>query len=122
MDECILSKEGMQKILTNLGFTETEAHIYIYLMKKGLQKAGDIGKALNLYKQRLYRSLRKMQSKGVIKASGYPARFSAVPLVKVVDLLIKANVDQAEHVMQNREELLSGWRSLMREKFSDKFS
>jgi sugar-specific transcriptional regulator TrmB len=118
-DAGILSKELMQNILMNLGFTETEAHIYLYLMKEGGQKARDIGQALNLYKQQLYRSLRKMQSKGIIKASGYPAHFSAVPFEKVVDLSIRANIEKAEYVIQKREELLSGWRSIIRKEFSD---
>lgn len=113
------SEELMLKILFDLGFTETEVSVYVYLTKKGPQKAGIIGKALNLYKQRLYRSLRKMQNKGVIEASGYPARFSAVSFEKVVDLLIKANIEQAKYVMQNKEELLSSWGSIIRKDSTD---
>jgi len=102
----------MLKILFDLGLTETEVSVYVYLTKKGPQKARVIGKELNLYKQRVYRSLRRMQNKGVIKAAGYPACFSAVPFEKVIDLFIKANIEEAEQMMQNKEELLSTWRAM----------
>lgn len=100
------------KLLFDLGFSETEGSVYVYLTKEGPQKAGVIGNALNLYKQRLYRSLRKMQSKGIIEASGYPARFSAVPFEKVIELVIKSNIEEAERMIQNKEELLSSWQSI----------
>jgi sugar-specific transcriptional regulator TrmB len=109
------SVEWMLKTLTSLGFTETEAHVYLYLTKEGPQKARDLAKALNLHKQRLYRSLRKMQSENIVQASSeYPSRFSAVPLDKVLDLFIKANIEEAKHVIQNKEELLSSWRTIIR--------
>jgi sugar-specific transcriptional regulator TrmB len=106
------SKELMLKLLFDLGLTETEVSVYVFLTKKGPQKAGIIGNALNLYKQRLYRSLRKMQRKGVIEASGYPACFSAMPFEKVLDLVIKSNIEEAECMKQNKGELLSTWQSI----------
>jgi sugar-specific transcriptional regulator TrmB len=109
----------MLEILMKLGLTETEAYVYLYITRKGPKRARVIGEALSLYKQRLYWVLRKMQRKGFIKASGYPALFSAVPLEKVVDLLIKANMEQAEYVMQNRKELLSGWYSMIKKDLND---
>ena len=108
----VSSEELMHKILFNLGFTETEAAVYVYLTKEGPRKAGIIGKALNLHKQRLYRSLRKMQNKGVIETSEHPAIFLAMPFEKVLDLVIKANIEEAKRMMQNKEDLLSSWRSM----------
>jgi predicted transcriptional regulator len=107
------SKELMLKLLFDLGLTETEVSVYVFLTKKGPQKAVVIGNALNLYKQRLYRSLRKMQNKGVIEASGYPACFSAVPFERVIELAIKSDIEEAERMIQNKEELLSSWQSIV---------
>jgi len=53
-----------------------------------------------------------MQSKGVIEASGYPACFSAMPFEKVLDLVVKSNIEEAERMIQNKEELLSTWQSI----------
>ena len=114
-DAKILSKEWMHKTLINLGFTETDTQVYVFLTTEGPQKARDIAETLNLYKQRLYRSLGKMQNKGIIKASGYPAQFSAVPIEKVIDLLVKDNVEQAEYVIRNRQDLLYSWRKIIKD-------
>lgn len=113
------SKELTLKLLFDLGLTETEVSVYTYLTKKGPQKARVISKAINLYKQLLYRSLKKMQSKGIIEASGYPARFSAVPFEKVIELAIKSNIEEAERMTQNKEELLFTWRSIIKKDSPD---
>ena len=104
----------MQKTLINLGFPETDANIYLHLIEEGPRKSSEIAKALNLHRHRTYRTLKKMQSKGVIKTSNeYPANFSAVPFDKVLDLFIKANIEEAKHVIQNKEDLLSSWRTII---------
>jgi hypothetical protein len=54
-----------------------------------------------------------MQRESIIQASSeYPARFSAAPFAKVLDLLIEANIEEAKSLMQNKKELLSSWRSI----------
>jgi hypothetical protein len=40
-----------------------------------------------------------------------PAQFSAVSLDKVLDLFMKATVEQAKVLQARREELLASWRS-----------
>ncbi len=103
----------MLKPLMDLGLTETEALVYLYLTKEGPKNVREVGEALKLYRQQLYRSLGKMQSKGIVKASQeYPARFSAVPFDKVLDIFIEVNIEEAKYLMQNKKELLSSWRSI----------
>ena len=108
-----LSKEWMQKILVNCGFTETDAQVYVFLAAKGPQKARDIAGALKLYRQQPYRILKKLQSKGIVNVSPeYPARFSAVLFERVLDLLIKAKTEQKEALQASKKELLCTWRSI----------
>jgi sugar-specific transcriptional regulator TrmB len=103
----------MFRILLDLRFTETEAQVYLYLMKEGPQRAENVAKALNLGKQRLYLSLGKMQSEGIIQITpDHPALFLVVPFEKVLDLLIRANIKEAKRMMQNKKELLSSWSSI----------
>jgi predicted transcriptional regulator len=61
------SGELMLEILMNLGLTETEAYVYLYITKKGPQRARVIGEALSLYKQRLYRILKKCRGKASLR-------------------------------------------------------
>jgi sugar-specific transcriptional regulator TrmB len=99
--------------LTSLGLDENEARIYLYLTNEGPQKARNIGKALNISTQRIYRSLRKLQIKGIVNASSeHPACFSAVPFDIVLDLFVEAKIEVAKQVIESKEELISTWRSI----------
>jgi sugar-specific transcriptional regulator TrmB len=104
----------MQQALVKLGFTETEAKVYVQLTTEGPQSSSDITKALNLHMRQICNSLKKMQSRGFVEANHkYQTPFVAVPFEKVLDLLIKDNIEQAKYVMKSKKELLSSWRSIV---------
>jgi HTH-type transcriptional regulator, sugar sensing transcriptional regulator len=108
-----LSQDQVLKTLANLGFDETDAKIYVYLAKHGLRKASEISKAIKLTKQHLYPCLKKLQSKGIINTTlEYPAKFSAIPFEKVLDLFIETRIEEARSIQQNKKEILANWRSL----------
>ena len=103
----------MQKTLERLGFTETDAQVYIYLATEGPQKARTTTEALKLNKQQLYRTLKNLQNKGAVKASPeHPARFSAVVFEKVLDQLIKTRTEQQKALQESKKELLTTWKSI----------
>jgi sugar-specific transcriptional regulator TrmB len=111
-DEVHLSKEWMLKTLESLGLKQLDAEVYVYLAKNEPQKARDISEALETYKRQLYRSLTNLQRKGMVSASQErPARFSAVSFDKVLDLFIQANRGEAQRIEENKEQILSMWRS-----------
>jgi sugar-specific transcriptional regulator TrmB len=101
------------KTLLNLGFTEMDSKVYVFLAKRGMQKAFDMSKSMKMNKEQLYRSLKKLQSKGIVTATlEHPARFSAVPFEEVLDLFIKSKMEEAQEIQQNKDEILSVWKSL----------
>ena len=109
----LLRQEMLLKALVSLGLTEVDAEIYLLLAREGPQKGRNVAEVLKLYKQQLYKSLKRLQKKGVINATlERPARFSAVSLEKILDFLIEAKKEQALTLQANREELLSTWRSM----------
>lgn len=58
------------------------------------------------------RSLKSLQRKGIVRASQErPTRFSAVSFDKVLDQFIKANREEAQRIEENKEQILSMWRS-----------
>jgi sugar-specific transcriptional regulator TrmB len=76
------------------------------------QKARDIAEALETYKRQLYRSLKSLQRKGMVNVSQeHPARFSAVSFDKVLDQFSRANREEAERIEENKEKILSIWRT-----------
>ena len=108
-----MSQEKVLKTLTNLGLTQLEAKVYIYLSKKGPQKAGDTAKALKLAKQQLYPTLKRLRRKGIVTSTlEHPARFSALAFDKVLDLFVKVKMDEVQLVQQNKDELIADWQNI----------
>jgi len=115
-----LSQELLTKALARLGISEIDAEIYLLLAKEGPQPGRSIAKSLDLYKQQLYRCLKRLQKKGAVYATlERPSHFSAISLEKVLDFLIDAKKEQALALQENREELLSSWRDITKKKCID---
>jgi len=110
-----LSKEQLLKAIIDLGLSQVDAEVYIFLAKMGPQKGRNIADALKLYKQQLYRSLRNLQGKGLASATcEHPAPFSAVSLERVIELYVKVQTEEAKALQETKEELLSTWRSIIK--------
>jgi sugar-specific transcriptional regulator TrmB len=108
-----MSQEKILKSLKNLGLTKAEAKICFYLTKRGPQKASEITRSLKMTKQQLYVVIRRLQSKAIVNATiDRPAKFSAVPLNKVLDLVAKAKFEEAKIIEANKGNLLSDWESI----------
>jgi sugar-specific transcriptional regulator TrmB len=89
-----------------LGMSEPEVKIYLFLSKKGPQKVKEISKLLKISRVQIYRHLKLLQGKGFIKSSfGHPIFFSAYPLDKTIDLLIESKTSELMLLKRNREEL-----------------
>jgi sugar-specific transcriptional regulator TrmB len=105
------------KTLVSLGFTETDAKVYVFLATERPRKAIDIAETLKLHRQHLYRALKSLQNRGIVNASPeYPARFSAVMFEKVLDRLIEAKMEQQQTLEENKKELLATWRSITKKR------
>ncbi len=108
-----MSQEKALKTLESLGFTQLDARVYVFLAKKGLQKAGDVAKCLKIPKQSIYFIIKNLQSEGIVTSTvERPARFSAVPFEKVLDLFVNAKMEEAKQIQRNKEEILSDWQSI----------
>jgi len=101
------------KTLVGLGLTRLDSQVYIYLAKRGPQKGQDLSKGLKVQKQQLYRSLKNLQSKGIVNATlEHPAVFNAVSFDKVVDIFIKAKMAEAQRIQENKDEILANWQAI----------
>jgi sugar-specific transcriptional regulator TrmB len=108
-----LSFELLIETLVGFGFKPTDAQVYIFLAKKGPQRGKDLVNSLKITKQQLYPSLKNLKEIGIVNSTHErPAVFSAVSIEEVLDALIKARMEEIQHMIQNKEELLSSWRSM----------
>lgn len=106
-----LSLELLIETLVELGFKPTDAQVYIFLAKKGPQRGKDLVNSLRITKQQLYPSLKNLQERGIVNSTHErPAVFSAVSIEKVMEALIKTRIKEIQHMIQNKEELLSKWQ------------
>ena len=115
----------MINALLNFGLTRMDAQVYILLAKKGSLRAIEVGKALKMSKPQLYRSLKILESRGVASATlEHPAKFSALPFEKALDLLAKAKMkkalEEAQQIQESKDELLANWQLLSIGDYSDK--
>ncbi|MCW4045526.1 MAG: hypothetical protein NWE94_08435 [Candidatus Bathyarchaeota archaeon] len=119
-----MSQEQILKTFSNLGFTPVDAQVYVYLAKKGMRKASDICKALKLTKQQLYPSLKQLQGKGIVTSTiEHPARFSVLPFDKVLDMFIKAKIEETRLLEESKDEILANWQNLkLEDDTSSKFA
>jgi hypothetical protein len=108
-----LGEELVKKILKTLCLTEKEVEVYIFIAKHGVLKCSEIAKGMKRHKSQIYRILKILQSKGLIEATlEAPCRFSAVPLENVLDLSIKAKLDEAACIESAKKDVLTYWNSI----------
>ena len=108
-----MSQQKVLQTLVELGLEKLAAEIYVFVAKKGPVKARNITFSLKISKQRLYPILKNLQAKGIISATlEHPARFSALPFEKVLDIFIRAKMEEAQRVQQNKAKILSDWKSV----------
>jgi len=112
-----LTQEWILKTLINLGFRQCDAEVYVFLALNGTHKASDLAKANRACNQQVYRALKKLQNQKIVsRTQGVTAHFSALPFDKLLDLLKKANLQEAKRIEQNKDSFLALWDSTVKEK------
>ena len=108
-----MSEEPIKKILKDVGLTEKETEVYIFLAKHGALKGIEIAKQTRIDNAEVYRILKSLQNKGLLEATlEAPTRFVTVPFDKVIDSFIKARRDEAALVERKKEDLLDDWKKI----------
>lgn len=108
-----MSEDTARKILKDIGLTEKEIEIYIFLTRHGALKGLDIAKRIKKHKAQVYNILKNLQTKGLVEPTlEFPARFTAVPFEKVIDLSVKAKREEAAFIENAKKEIMSYWSSI----------
>jgi len=107
-----LTQEWMIKTLIGLGFGQRDAEVYAFLVLNGAQKASTIAEAIRMYKRRVYRALRDLEKQKIVSGTeNSNAHFVAIPFDKLLDLLVKASLQEARQIEQNKNNLVALWNS-----------
>ena len=104
-----MSLERVINALIDLGLSRVDAEVYVYLAKKGPNKVAALARAMNINKQKIYTSLKTLQTKGLVTKDR--TTFSALPFEEALDLLIRMEKEQAEAMHESKEKLLATWKT-----------
>lgn len=116
-----MSHQKILNTLQSLGLSFLDAEVYLFLGKKGPKKASELAQSLHIPKQQIYAILKNLQGKGIINATlEHPAKFSAEPFEKVLDLFLKAKIEEVQLIQGNKNEILTDWQSIKIEEVKDK--
>jgi sugar-specific transcriptional regulator TrmB len=112
-----LSLNRVFNALIDLGLSESEAQVYMFLETKGAAKARRIAAALQINRTQVYRILKRLQDKKIIKTIlGRTTEFSALPFEEALNLLIQNKKKNAKKAQNNKKELLSEWQIIIKKK------
>ncbi len=104
----------MLQTLISSGFTQREAEMYVLIGLNKPQNATSIRNTLKLSKRSVYRILKKFRNMGIAKATGNrPVYYTVVPFNDLLDLLINANIKQADTLQARKSEILSLWHTTL---------
>ena len=104
-----LSLNLVIEALTSLGLTRRDAKVYVYIAKKGSHKAVALSRELSYSKQKIYDSLKILQSKGLVSKSD--SEFFAIPFEEALELLINWKKKETNNFQNSEREILSNWKN-----------
>jgi sugar-specific transcriptional regulator TrmB len=107
-----LSLERIFKALVDLGLSEPDARVYIFLALNGPKDAKILIEKLKISQQQILQSLRNLKNEEIILTDNKNRKiFSALPFEKALKLLIKTEREQTKTVQKN---LLHKWNAMMK--------
>lgn len=105
--------EKVRKALKNIGLTEKEIDLYIFLAKQPALRSGEISKGLRTHRVEIYRILKSLQTKGAVEATlESPTRFIVIPLETVLDSFIKAKQQETIQMESTKQSVLNEWKNI----------
>lgn len=110
----LLNNKITQKLL-DLGLTDDEAKVLLFLNKKGQMKVQEIAENVEIPRTRLYYVLESLQSKGLVfNTIERPAKYRALPLDMAVDFRIESYKHKISSLEKAKEVISHDW-SLLQE-------
>jgi sugar-specific transcriptional regulator TrmB len=114
-----MSQKDIIDCLKDIGLTEKESEVYIFVVRNGVLKSKDISNGLNMHKAQVYNILKNLQNKGIVEATlESPMRFTGIPLEKLIDSFIKKKQDNLHTWEKKRNDLLDKWRHIQTKEVS----
>jgi sugar-specific transcriptional regulator TrmB len=103
----MLPQEEDIRSLTQIGFTEAQAKLYLALLTIGKTDAKTLAKQANVPRQAAYRTLGELHEKGLVeRIISLPQEYRAIPLRDGLAVMIRLKANEYTHIMENAKEFL----------------
>jgi len=108
-----LDERRLYEILRELGLSKREADIYLFLSRRGPQKAHSVAMRLNIDRAQTYRSLTSLQEKGIVELTiEAPTRYIAVPIEPLLESYIKGKKNEVARIEAERTDVINYFKSI----------
>jgi sugar-specific transcriptional regulator TrmB len=103
----LLIKNDNIRLLTQIGFTETQAKLFLVLTDLGKTDAKTLSKQANLTRPATYRALSELQEKGIVeKIISTPQQFKTIPLQDLYDVMISKRAQEYTQTLERAKEFI----------------
>jgi sugar-specific transcriptional regulator TrmB len=95
------------RLLIEIGFTKTQAKVYLTLLKFGETDAKTLSKKTDMPKPEVYRTINELQKKSLVeKEITSPSKFIAIPIQLGLQILMKQKVQQCKETQRKIKQFL----------------
>ncbi len=102
---------SVQELLMELGLTQNESKIYLYLNKNGSTIARDVAQNQKIPRTQIYHLLTALHNKGIVTLiSDTPAKFEGIALEKAFGILIDNELKKIIDLQLMSRELSELWK------------
>lgn len=107
-----LSKERITRTLRNLGLSQVEVKLYLFLAKEGPQTTKSIANSIMLTEDNITIILKHLLEKNLIEKTK-DRSYSAKSFQEAIDLLVKFNFEESDFLESNKKAILIEWKALI---------
>jgi len=116
-----MTAEVESHLLTKLGFSPSQAKIYLVIAKGGRLTGKEIAKKASMDRAETYRQIIQLQEKGFLKKIiAYPSQFEAIPINELLPILVQKKKQEISTIEKESVEILKKytfWPEQKKEEF-----
>jgi sugar-specific transcriptional regulator TrmB len=112
----VFIEEGEIHFLIDIGFTKTQAKLYLTLLKLEEADAKTLSEKTNVARPEIYRTLNELQKKGLVeKEINVPYKFKATPIDLGLKILIDQRLQHCEDIREKTKKFLQNRRKVKKD-------
>jgi len=108
-----VATDRLREALAEFGLSSNQSKVYIFLGKFGSKLASEISNALRIQRTETYHILNTLQNKGMVTIEFVsPAKYSAVPIEKVLTVLVNMEREKINSLSKQRNSIIDLWNDI----------